>query len=436
MILKSRPEDFRVVEMLDSKILEESAEGAKPYLVYRVTKRKMTTLEAITFIAKEAGVEKSEVGFAGLKDRQGITVQHVSVRDGKEVLRIEAPELKVALIGRASAPITSEAIRGNLFDITARAVGRYEWENFRERIHGVRRVGVANYFDDQRFGCVRHGQGFIVRELIRGRVEEALRRVLASASAFDSEIVARWKASLREAWGDWDRCVALTKGKDHESLFRHLQKNPGDWVGAFCFISSRVRLIHLYAYQSFLWNKMVSVYLKDLVGEANGTSIQTDIGPLFSPNRLGSAEEAVLREASFPLLDPHSKAGDERQQRAIDAVMKLEGLTVGQLQVEGIPGFVFKGEPRSIFVVPGHMRAKPPEPDEKFKGRKKVEMRFSLPPGSYATIVLKCLFAAKGGEPQESHEEKENFPSGRAGDRRDRRQRPLSDGRPYRPSRD
>lgn len=436
MILKARPEDFRVVEMIDSKFLDDDSPGEKPYFVYRVTKKKLTTLEAISIVAKEAGVEKSEISFAGLKDRQGITVQHLSVRGGREV-RIDAPELKVALVARTGAPVSGEVLRGNLFDVTMRSIGRYEWERFRDRLPAIRRFGAPNYFDDQRFGCVRHGQGFIVRELIRGRVEEALRRVIASASPFDSEIVGNWKANLRAAWGDWDRCVAMTKGRDHESLFRHLQKNSGDWVGAFCFISSRVRLIHLYAYQSFLWNKMVSLYLKDLSGLEVVPSILTDIGPLSCPKSFGPAEESMLKNASFPLLDPHSKVSDERQQRAIDAVMKLEGLTVGQLQVEGIPGFVFKGEPRAILVAPGHLRVRPPEPDERFRGKKKVALRFSLPPGSYATIVLKSLFASEKGDRNEDEENGEaKFPSRGTRDRRDRGQRPLPDRGPQRPARD
>lgn len=420
MILKARPEDFRVVETLDSAFLEDKSPGEKPYFVYRVTKRKLTTLEAITIVAQEAGVEKSEIGFAGLKDRQGITVQHFSVRGGRE-LRIDQPELKVALIARTTTPVSSQVLRGNLFDVMVRSIGRHEWERFRDRIYAVRRFGAPNYFDDQRFGCVRHGQGFIVRELIRGRVEEALRRVIASISPYDSPQVTAWKSAMREAWGDWDRCVAMTKGRDYESLFRHLQKNPGDWIGAFCFISQRVRLIHLYAYQSYLWNKMVSVYLKDMAGESNGTSILTDIGPLFCPRSLGPTDEEAAKTATFPLLDPHAKAADERQQRAIDAVLKLEGLTVGQLQVEGIPGFVFKGEQRPLFVVPGHMRVRPPEPDERFRERKKVGLRFSLPPGSYATIVLKCIFASDKGDRNEDDEtRKKEFRPGTR-DRRNRR---------------
>ena len=408
MILKHRPEDFRVVEQLDPQFL-----GDGPFLVYRVTKRKFTTLEAVSLVAGEAGVEKTAVSFAGLKDRQGVTVQYVSIEGGREVT-IDSPELKVSPVGRAARPLTSEAVQGNLFDVVVRSVSHPELSAMRGNLEELRRFGVPNYFDDQRFGCVRHGQGFLLRELLRGNLDEALRRLLAAPSPFDDPAEGAFKAALRREWGNWERCAALTKGRRHESLFRHLEKHPGDFVGAFCFVSSRIRLIHLYAYQSYLWNKCVAAFLREKVGEDGLVPISTDIGPLPCPRWMPPHAEAEIREATFPLLDPRTRLGDEGKRRAVEAVLKLEGIALERLQVEGIPGFVFKGEERGLLLRPGFLRVKPPLPDDKGRG-KKVELRFTLPPGSYATIVLKRIFSLGG---MEAHEEKRPFRARHRGHRR------------------
>ena len=84
MKLKQRVGDFRVRELLDRGYLSEKGD----HRVYRVTKRKLTSVEAARAIAQEAGVEPNEVHIAGLKDRQGITTQYMSVARGKPVLRI------------------------------------------------------------------------------------------------------------------------------------------------------------------------------------------------------------------------------------------------------------------------------------------------------------------------------------------------------------
>jgi tRNA(Glu) U13 pseudouridine synthase TruD len=36
---------------------------------------------------------------------------------------------------------------------------------------------MPNYFDDQRFGCLRHGQGFPMRSVLLGDHERALAAV-------------------------------------------------------------------------------------------------------------------------------------------------------------------------------------------------------------------------------------------------------------------
>ena len=74
MKLKSKPGDFVVREILRDGYLRPRGR----FRVYRVTKRKSTSLEAAAFLARHAGVDAGEIGLAGLKDRQGITTQFMS----------------------------------------------------------------------------------------------------------------------------------------------------------------------------------------------------------------------------------------------------------------------------------------------------------------------------------------------------------------------
>ena len=84
----------------------------------------------------------------------------------------------------------------------------------------------------------------------------------------------------------------------------------------------------------------------------------------------------------------------------IARVSGLPGAMAGELlEFEGaggekVSGMVLKEEPRQLVVVPRRLRISDPERDERNDDRKKVELRFGLPRGAYATMLIKHLFAA------------------------------------------
>lgn len=387
MKLKQRTGDFRVLEVLNDNI----PQGGGEHRVYRVTKSKLTTIEAAEILAKEAGVEKRCVQFAGLKDRQGVTVQYISVEGGKR-LQITQPGLKVEHVFDSKEPIESGWVKGNAFDITVRDLNREDVRCFREAREAVTDIGVPNYFDDQRFGSLRHGQGFVVKEMINGEIESALKRCLLFPSPFDPPHDAAFKGRLRRAWGEWEQCVRLCRGGKHISVFEHLVTHPTDFGGAFRYISTRIRLIHLYTYQSYLWNESVSEYLQKRITKGNQLRLLTDAGSVTAYREVDPTERARLLLKTFPLLAPDVKITDPDIRAAVSRVLERENLTLAKLKVPGVEGFAFKAEERPLVVVPKHMRAMKPEDDELAHGFSKIRLRFELPRGSYATMVVKRLF--------------------------------------------
>ena len=162
--IKQRSEDFRVRELLCDGVLRPSGE----WRVFRVIKRKLTSLEAAARLAELAGVAAGDVSMAGMKDRQGVTVQHMALRGGRDVSWRDE-RLRIEEVGCTDAPLTSEASSGNSFEIVVRGLDRVEIERMRTNVPLVREQGVVNYFDDQRFGNPRHGQGWIALQLMRGQ---------------------------------------------------------------------------------------------------------------------------------------------------------------------------------------------------------------------------------------------------------------------------
>ena len=75
MRIKTTPEDFRVEELTDFPLVDVPG----GFRVFRLTKRRRNTLDAVREAADAQNVPLSEVRVCGRKDRQGVKIQYVTV---------------------------------------------------------------------------------------------------------------------------------------------------------------------------------------------------------------------------------------------------------------------------------------------------------------------------------------------------------------------
>lgn len=384
MKLKVRPSDFKVTERLADGIVSDQG----PYRVYRVRKEKLTSLEAATELAGTLGVPSGEIGLAGLKDRQGVTTQYMSARHGAPV-NVNLPGLSIQSAGFAAENLDASASEGNDFQIVARDLSDADIDRLRESIEPVRTFGLPNYFDSQRFGNLRHGQGWIALDLLKGDVQGALQRLVASASPFEPPAKRRLKDALWRSFGDWGACrsIAGKLGRYH-SVFEHLRRDPEDFAGAFHRVATRERLIHLYAFQSHLFNRALALHVAEACPDrfaVNGIE-----GKLRFPNQEVWTPEAWDGQLMLP--GERLEGVDDPDQRALyGRILGMLGIEPEGLVLPDVPGFQLKPEPRPARVVPIGLRVRPAEDDNEFRGRRMVKLQFGLPRGAYATLVVQRL---------------------------------------------
>ncbi len=202
--LKAAPEDFRVEEILG---FEPSGEGEHVFL--KVEKRGENTDYVARQLARFAGISSRDVGYAGLKDRHGLTVQWYSVQlpgqAGPDWNALESASVRVLEVGRNSRKLKKGAATGNRFEITLRQITG-ERGLLEQRLNVIAEQGVPNYFGAQRFGRERQN---LVRasEMFAGtlgRVDPHKRGIYLSAAR--SEIFNRILAR-RVADGTWNQAV-------------------------------------------------------------------------------------------------------------------------------------------------------------------------------------------------------------------------------------
>jgi tRNA pseudouridine13 synthase len=385
MKLKQRPEDFQVTE---SWRFDDDPKGA--HHVYLMDKQKLSTFEAVERICARFKIPRAAVSYCGLKDKQGRTTQLVAI-EGRRI-ELQEPDLRLKPLGRSRAALSAANTTSNRFAVTVRDLGEEDVARLPAAVAEVRRIGVVSYFDSQRFGSLKHGQGFIVKDLMRGDFEMALRNVLARPSELDRSGDARVKGFWKEHWGHWERRNPFPGAERYEAVVKWLRAHPDDFRGALLRTEPRWRALQVFAYQSWLWNEGVKQYLRDVVGIARLVSIKYQAGTLLFPRELDSAQARLLRARTFPLLAPATRFEDPAVERAALSVLRREDMALADLAVPGTPEIHFDPEERPLLVHPGRLAVAEARPDELNRGRLRVNVAFTLPPGAYATLVVKRLF--------------------------------------------
>ncbi|MBJ6762252.1 tRNA pseudouridine(13) synthase TruD [Myxococcaceae bacterium JPH2] len=386
MRIKQKPEDFSVKE---SYRFDEVPTGK--HRVYLMDKQKLSTFDAVGRIRDAFGLKPGAISYCGLKDKQGRTEQIIAV-DGSDV-DMQDPDLRLKYLGRTDRPLSAANITSNRFSVTVRALGPESLGPLNMAAAEVNRLGVINYFDSQRFGSLKHGQGFIAKDLIRGDFEAALHNFFAKPSELDRTEDAKVKAFWRDNWGRWDARVPFEGSRKYHRVLRSLRDYPNDWVRAFMQIDSDYRAMMLFEYQSYLWNEGVRRYLQLLMPREHLFPMRYQAGTLLHHRDASPEVLRTLRDATFPLLGPNTTITNPQIEEAVKWVLGREKLALKDLTIEEAPRMLyFKSEERPLLMFPHKLVVGRTQSDEVNRGDIKVNVAFTLPPGAYATLVVKRLF--------------------------------------------
>ena len=167
-----------------------------------------------------------------------------------------------------------------------------------------------------------------------------------------------------------------------------------DWRAAYRKIPAHLREMFVNVYQSYLWNECVKEILKEVVDKKKLYSVEYSIGALLFYTSLSEQELQKILFTFQTVSDTATFSDAEKQ--IVDHVLFKEGITLQNLAIESETGNFFKTRPRNVLLIPEDFTISKPVRDEiNSKGnsqRFKIQVSFSLPKGSYATIVTKRLF--------------------------------------------
>ncbi|MBU0614931.1 MAG: tRNA pseudouridine(13) synthase TruD [Nanoarchaeota archaeon] len=367
MIIKKSPMDFVVKENLSIKLKPAYSRGF-PYAVYILKKTGLETGEVVKIISKRLRVLKADIKLSGLKDKDAVTYQYISVK-GRCPPEVKLKNIELVLKGYSDKPLAIGTHVSNTFEITMRELSS-------EQINRIRSKKVSfmpNYFGDQRFGSVRFfhdSNDFMMKHAVQGHFWDAIKVYLTRFTPDDNFKQA--KITIKEHWKDLKACPMLPVGE--YSKLVDILKNTSNPLTALKHIDETIMKMAIYAYQSFLWNETLKSYIKE---KYKYKSTQYICGHLYFPS------VAVKEEIEIPILNYKSEIPSAVKD-AVHEVLNKEGITQEQLRTKVFGNSFFSTSMRKGFVRVSDFKVKS-------FGKDHVTVSFSLPKGAYATVFVDGL---------------------------------------------
>ncbi len=222
---------------------------------------------------------------------------------------------------------------------------------------------------------------------MKGHHQGALKLFLCYPHPDDGKTIKAFKKYCRANWGSWNKCYALAP-RDYRPLMLALIKKPKDIRSAFKRIDREVLNFALLAYQSYLFNETLRMIIEDKCPER--FTVNYGLGKMTFFTTV--PRNSRLDEMQIPMIN-HKTPLDNETGIYLRKILLSEGVdqkdfALAKMRFRGVR---FKTFMRPVRFLASELFCSQPEHDDRYAGRFKINLQFLLPPGSYATLVLKRI---------------------------------------------
>lgn len=165
------------------------ASGSGEHIMLHIQKKDLTTNDSIKILSQISGAKIREFGYAGLKDKQGLTTQFITMPAKFEsaVSNFSHEKMKILSIKRHNNKLRIGHLKGNNFFIRLKKVLPSEAIKLTQALEIINKIGFANYFGYQRFGKFGDNASAGI-DVLNGKKEKNVKLNNFLISAFQSEL--------------------------------------------------------------------------------------------------------------------------------------------------------------------------------------------------------------------------------------------------------
>lgn len=390
-VIKQYDEDFVVEEM---PLYPACGEGTHTYIT--IEKRGLTTPAAIRMIARALDRRPHEIGYAGLKDAHGVTRQTISIEhvEPARLQSLSLSRIKVLSVNRHTNKLKLGHLAGNRFVVKMRDTRPSPLTFARPIIEALTARGVPNYFGPQRFGA-RGDNAAVGLAIMKGDFDDAVALMLGRPSDMDHGPVRRARelfeqGDLVEAADAWPPAFS-----QQARICRAFRQSNKDARRAWRSVDHGLRRLYISAVQSDLFNRILAARIDTLdrlqEGDvawkhANGASFRVEDAAVEQPRCDAFEISPTGPLFGSKMMDAHAGPGDKEHQ-----VLAASGLTGEQLRSMG--GTKLRGGRRPLRVPISDVSLDIADDQH----GPFLRIGFALPPGSYATSVMREILKTGKG---------------------------------------
>ena len=395
--IKAEPEDFIVEEV---SILPPPGNGK--YTIARIETRGWETNALLKKMSSRLRIPVSRIGFAGMKDKRAVTRQIISFPcEIKDISDIKLPGVSIDVLYKSRHQVFRGNLKGNRFNILIRDI-----EGKKETVGEICREieqagGFPNFFGVQRFGVIRPITHLVGKYIVQGDMEKAVMTYVANPMKGESEDAYKARKFLEETH-DFSAALDMYPEKlaFERQMISYLSKKEGDWKGALKELPRNLSVMFIHAYQSYLFNRMLSMRLKqgipingvvegDIIIDFKNGEVQSRNGMKVNRNNIDKINRQVEKGNCFPsgaIIGYDTEIADGVMGEIERKIMEEEGVEPEKFAISELPSLSSQGMRRILLSPVKRIEWEMDETD--------LRLSFFLPKGCYATCLLREFMKA------------------------------------------
>lgn len=395
-------DDFQVRELF----LHPQKKENGTFTIAEVSARNWETHTLVHEIARRLHCSQRRISFAGTKDKRAWTTQLMSFDHipPEHLVNLSIRDVFFTNIYQSHTPVRIGDLKGNHFEITIRNIPR---DITAEQVSSLLSCfhdwgGFPNFYGIQRFGVIRPITHLVGKFIIQGNFEKAVLTYVANPLEGEKKETYALRQELEKTKDYAQAFHAYPDTLNFEkAMLQKLLEKPDDFIGALNQLPKNLLLMFVNAYESFLFNKILSERLKrdipihqavigDIVSPLRKNVISSEIIPVSHTN-IDKVNAQILKKKAVVtgLLAGYDAIVAKEEMGEIEhAVVASEKIDPRDFIIPEIPFLSSSGSRRPLLALLPSLEWTLTD-DELSEEHQALQLRFDLQKGCYATCLLR-----------------------------------------------
>jgi len=405
--LRTKPEDFIVSEVSNYPLKSDNG----IFLIADVTSKNWETNLLVREISNKLHISRQRINFAGTKDKRAVATRIMSIHglSPDKLSNVKIKDVTIKNIYRSDFPIKIGNLVGNKFEIIIRNIKDFVNLDYIENITNFIEdyQGFSNFYGIQRFGIIRPITHIVGKFIVKDDFKKAVMTYIGNPIDGEDEESYKVREKLENNKDFSDALKSYPNNLNYEkAILNKLVKNPDDYIGAIKELPKNLLTLFIYAYQSYLFNRILSERIKrkipfnraivgDIIlpirkGIIDNTPIKVSNTNIEKVNFQISKGKAVVSGILFG-SDTVFSDGEigEIEHKIIDS----EKINPRDFIIPDIPQISSYGSRHPLISTVDNIDYELSS-DELDKGKNKLVLKFKLRKGCYATSLLREFMKA------------------------------------------